>query len=79
MELAILALQQSLAVKGKSLQRRLDLVDLLIQNKQFDEAQAYLQKIRAQLNPIKAHLHEKELDTFRNANPFVVCCRRFIA
>ncbi|RKZ48538.1 MAG: hypothetical protein DRR16_13450 [Candidatus Parabeggiatoa sp. nov. 3] len=64
LELAILALQQSLAVKGKSLQRRLDLIDLLIQNKQFDEAEAYLQETRAQLNPIKAYLYEKDLSFF---------------
>jgi len=64
LELAILALQQSLAIKGKSLQRRLDLVDLLIQNKQFDEAETYLQDTRTQLNPIKAYLYEKDLSFF---------------
>jgi hypothetical protein len=64
LELAILALQQSLAVKGKSLQRRLDLIDFFIQNKQFDEAEAYLQETRAQLNPIKAYLYEKDLSFF---------------
>jgi hypothetical protein len=71
LELAILALQQSLAIKGKSLQRRLDLVDLLIQNKQFEEAKAYLQETRAQLNPIKAHLYEKELGLLEARIPVI--------
>ncbi|MDM8561062.1 tetratricopeptide repeat protein [Candidatus Parabeggiatoa sp. HSG14] len=59
--LAIPALKQALALKDK-LQWRLDLIELLMENEQFDEAKAYLQETRVQLNPIKAYLYEKELE-----------------
>ncbi len=63
--LAVQALKQAVALKKNPLlQWRLDLIDLLIQNKQFDEAEAYLQETRALLNPIKAYLYEKDLSFF---------------
>ena len=62
-DLAVKALKQALVLRD-SLPWRLNLVELLLANNQFDEAAAYLQEIRTQLNPLKAYLYEKDFAFF---------------
>jgi tetratricopeptide (TPR) repeat protein len=57
---AVQALKQALELR-ESLRWRLDLIHLLMKNKQFEEAGAYLQETHAQLNPIKAYIYDKQL------------------
>lgn len=65
---AIQAGKQALALKD-SIRLRLKLIRWLISNKQFDEAMAFLQQTRSQLNPFKARLYDKEIKLFEAQIP----------
>jgi len=59
-KLAIQYGKQALALKD-SIHLRIRVIRWLMANKRFDEAMAFLQESRAQLNPLKARFHDKGL------------------
>ncbi len=60
---AVQAGKQALALKD-SPHLRLILIDWLISDHLFDEAMIVVQKFRTEMNPIKVHFYEKELNFF---------------
>ncbi|OAD20752.1 hypothetical protein THIOM_003523 [Candidatus Thiomargarita nelsonii] len=59
-EQAVQVAKKALALRD-SLSLRLRLIGWLILDDQFDEAKAAVEKFRAEINPIKVHLYEKQL------------------